>query len=118
MRSSKEAMCGSTVTARSLPDGAVPKHSPRRPGLPYCRRMIDHFGINCNDLERSAAFYDRVLAVLCHTRLMDYGVAIGYGSDAKPQFWISRWEGTEPNREIHVGFEAASTEAVLAFHAA
>jgi catechol 2,3-dioxygenase-like lactoylglutathione lyase family enzyme len=80
--------------------------------------MIDHFGINCNDMDRSAAFYDRVLAVLGHKRLMDFGVAIGYGSDAKPQFWISRWEGTEPNREVHVGFEAPSTEAVLAFHAA
>jgi catechol 2,3-dioxygenase-like lactoylglutathione lyase family enzyme len=80
--------------------------------------MIDHFGINCSDLARSAAFYDRVLGVLGHTRVMDFGVAIGYGSEGKPQFWISGWEGTEPNREIHVAFSAADTETVLAFHAA
>lgn len=80
--------------------------------------MIDHFGINCSDLERSAAFYDRVLGVLGHTRLMDFGVAIGYGSHGKPDFWISRWEGTEPNREIHVAFAAPDTDTVLAFHAA
>jgi catechol 2,3-dioxygenase-like lactoylglutathione lyase family enzyme len=80
--------------------------------------MIDHFGINCTDLARSAAFYDRVLGVLGHTRVMDFGVAIGYGSEGNPQFWISRWEGSEPNREIHVAFTAADTETVLAFHAA
>ncbi|MDX6327013.1 MAG: hypothetical protein QOK15_3367 [Nocardioidaceae bacterium] len=80
--------------------------------------MIDHFGINCGDLARSAAFYDRVLGVLGHTRLMDFEVALGYGSDGMPQFWISRWEGSEPNREIHVAFTAADTETVLAFHAA
>ena len=39
--------------------------------------MIDHFGINCSDLSRSAAFYDRVLGTLGHRRLMDFAVAIG-----------------------------------------
>ena len=43
--------------------------------------MIDHFGINCADLEASARFYDAVLEVLGHRRLMDVGVAIGYGTD-------------------------------------
>ena len=80
--------------------------------------MIDHFGINCSDLARSAEFYDRVLGVLGHSRLMDYEVAIGYGSEGKPQFWISRWEGVEPNREVHVAFTAPDAESVRAFHAA
>ena len=53
--------------------------------------MIDHFGINCTDLEASARFYDAVLGVLGHRRLMDVGVAIGYGTD-KPDFWISGGE--------------------------
>ena len=65
--------------------------------------MIDHFGINCRDLEASARFYDAVLEVLGHRRLMDVGVAIGYGTD-KPDFWISGGEAASgPNREIHVG---------------
>ena len=42
--------------------------------------MIDHFGINCSDLAAAAAFYDQVLGVLGYTRLMDFGVAIGYGT--------------------------------------
>jgi len=80
--------------------------------------MIDHFGINCSDMDRSAAFYDVVLKVLGHERLMDFGVAIGYGSDNKPMFWISRWEGSEPNREIHVAFSAPDANTVNAFHQA
>ena len=53
--------------------------------------MLDHFGINCRDIAASAAFYDRVLGVLGHRRLMDYEVAIGYGTE-KPDFWISAWQ--------------------------
>lgn len=79
--------------------------------------MIDHFGVNCADLARSAAFYDRVLGVLGCRRLMDFGVAIGYGQD-QPTFWISHWEGSEANREIHVAFTAPDAETVRAFHAA
>ena len=79
--------------------------------------MIDHLGINCADLERSAAFYDTVLGVLGHTRLMDFGVAIGYGTDT-PDFWLSRYDDMPPNREIHVAFTAPDAETVRAFHAA
>ena len=43
--------------------------------------MIDHFGINCADLEASGRFYDTVLATLGHRRLMDVGEAVGYGTD-------------------------------------
>ncbi len=50
--------------------------------------MIDHLGINCADLAAAAAFYDRVLGVPRHRRLMDFGEAIGYGTD-HASFWIS-----------------------------
>ncbi|WP_243056913.1 VOC family protein [Nocardioides sp. SR21] len=83
--------------------------------------MIDHLGINCADLARSAIFYDAVLGVLGHRRLLDYDVAIGYGT-TKPDFWIGRQpeEGpaSGPNREIHVAFTAPSADAVRAFFAA
>ena len=51
--------------------------------------MIDHLGINCADWEKSKTFYDEVLGVLGYTRQMDYQVAIGYGKDGKPDFWIA-----------------------------
>ncbi|KAA0024798.1 VOC family protein [Antrihabitans cavernicola] len=79
--------------------------------------MIDHFGINCADMATGAAFYDTVLAVFGHRRLMDFGVAIGYGTD-KPDFWISTFDGVGPNREVHIAFAADSAEQVDAFHAA
>jgi catechol 2,3-dioxygenase-like lactoylglutathione lyase family enzyme len=83
--------------------------------------MIDHLGINCTDIAASAAFYDRVLGVLGQRRIMDFGEAIGYGTD-KADFWISRQppEGPAagPNREIHVAFSAHDASAVRAFFAA
>lgn len=76
--------------------------------------MIDHFGINCADLTSASAFYDSVLGVLGHRRVMDFGVAIGYGQE-KPEFWISTFDGVGPNREMHIAFEAADVEQVRAF---
>jgi catechol 2,3-dioxygenase-like lactoylglutathione lyase family enzyme len=76
--------------------------------------MIDHFGINCSNIQASAAFYDEVLATLGHRRLMDFGVAIGYGTD-KPDFWLSTFEGMGPNREVHIAFTAPDAATVRSF---
>jgi catechol 2,3-dioxygenase-like lactoylglutathione lyase family enzyme len=84
-------------------------------------RVIDHLGINCADWDKSKAFYDKVLGVLGYTRQMDFQVAIGYGRDGKPDFWIadmSAGDATGPNRENHVAFQAADADAVTAFYEA
>lgn len=78
--------------------------------------MIDHFGINCSDMPTAARFYDGVLGVLGHRRVMDFGVAIGYGTEA-PVFWISTFDGVGPNREVHAAFTAPDAAAVREFHA-
>jgi catechol 2,3-dioxygenase-like lactoylglutathione lyase family enzyme len=81
--------------------------------------VIDHLGINCADWDKAKAFYDKVLGVLGYTRQMDFEVAIGYGKDGKPDFWIadmSAGDATGPNREVHVAFQAADTDAVKAFY--
>ena len=80
--------------------------------------MIDHFGINCADLDAAKTFYDRVLGTLGYTRQLDFDVAVGYGRDGNPAFWISSFEGMGPNREMHLAFQAADAEHVRAFHAA
>ena len=77
--------------------------------------VIDHFGINCSDFGKAKEFYDRVLGVLGFTRQMDFGIAIGYGKDGKPDFWIADAD-LGPNREIHVAFQAADEGAVRAFY--
>jgi catechol 2,3-dioxygenase-like lactoylglutathione lyase family enzyme len=79
--------------------------------------MIDHFGINAVDMNASTGFYDSVLGVLGHRRVMDFGVAVGYGTTT-PEFWVSTFEGIGPNREVHIAFTADSAELVDAFHAA
>lgn len=85
--------------------------------------MIDHFGINCQDLEASKRFYDTVLATLGHTRVKDFGDldgldgmgAVGYGT-GKPDFWITKFtEDLGPNREVHLAFTAPDRETVQAF---
>ncbi|AKN18324.1 lactoylglutathione lyase-like lyase [Mycobacterium haemophilum DSM 44634] len=83
--------------------------------------MIDHIGINCADYPKSQEFYDAVLGVLGFSRQMDFGVAIGYGRDGKPDFWIAdaaAGEAKGPNREVHIAFHAADEAAVRAFHEA
>jgi catechol 2,3-dioxygenase-like lactoylglutathione lyase family enzyme len=63
--------------------------------------VIDHLGINCADWEKSKAFYDKVLAELGFTRQTDFDVAIGYGKDGKPDFWIAdvnAGDAAGPNR--------------------
>ena len=81
--------------------------------------MIDHFGINCADLAASAAFYDKTLGVLGFERVMDFGVAIGYGESGQPAFWIGAQPddgpAAGPNREVHIAFQARSSDAVRAF---
>ena len=84
--------------------------------------VIDHFGINCHDYAKSQEFYDTVLHVLGYHRVMDFGPAIGYGVEGKPDFWIadaSAGEASGPNREVHIAFAAKDPESVQAFfHAA
>jgi catechol 2,3-dioxygenase-like lactoylglutathione lyase family enzyme len=80
--------------------------------------VIDHFGLNCSDFSKSKAFYDGVLGVLGYTRQMDYEVAIGYGRDGKPDFWIADGKQMGPNREMHVAFQAADIDAVKSFYEA
>jgi catechol 2,3-dioxygenase-like lactoylglutathione lyase family enzyme len=83
--------------------------------------MIDHFGINVADLAAASRFYDAVLGVLGHRRMMDFGQAIGYGT-TQPQFWItaqpSDGPASGPNREVHIAFAAPDAATVRAFFGA
>ena len=79
--------------------------------------MIDHFGFQAADLDASAGFYDAVLGVLGHRRMMDFGEAIGYGTE-QPSFWISRQQTGDGFRESHIAFTAPDRATVDAFFAA
>ena len=77
--------------------------------------MLDHLGIQCSDLEASKVFYDAVLAPLGVKRVMDFGVAVGYGTPEKPDFWIGVFDLGDGFRESHIAFSAPSRAAVRAF---
>lgn len=80
--------------------------------------MLDHLSIQCADVERSAAFYDTVLATLGGERIMDFGAVVGYGVPPKPDFWIGPQSSGEGFREAHIAFTAADRGTVQAFFAA
>jgi len=69
-------------------------------------------------MARSAAFYDAVLAPLGVARVMDFGVAIGYGTLSKPDFWIGQFDSGDGFRESHIAFAATDRAAVRAFFGA
>jgi catechol 2,3-dioxygenase-like lactoylglutathione lyase family enzyme len=46
---------------------------------------------------------------------MEYGAVIGYGVANRPTFWLGPLTTGEPNREIHIAFEAPDRAAVRAF---
>ena len=82
--------------------------------------MIDHISIGVSDLERSARFYEAVLAPLGLKRLVTRPATVGFGK-AYPEFWINLREGmtpVAPESGTHICLRARSTADVDAFHAA
>ena len=76
--------------------------------------MLDHYSVQADDIARTAAFYDAALAPLGGHRILDYGEAIGYGTD-HPEFWISATSSDAPQREVHIAFRAPDRTTVVAF---
>jgi catechol 2,3-dioxygenase-like lactoylglutathione lyase family enzyme len=86
---------------------------------------LDHIGINCSDYARSKAFYEKALAPLGISLVMEYGKAAGFGRDRKPDFWIGegatrfqKAEHLDPITPVHVSFVARTRAEVDAFHVA
>jgi catechol 2,3-dioxygenase-like lactoylglutathione lyase family enzyme len=77
--------------------------------------MLDHVGLVVTDFSKSRSFYERALAPLGYTKLMEFPGAAGFGMDGKPDFWISQGKATQP---LHVAFAASDRGIVDAFHKA
>jgi catechol 2,3-dioxygenase-like lactoylglutathione lyase family enzyme len=82
--------------------------------------MIDHIGFPVADYARSKAFYERALAPLGYSVIMEVtdtesgSPAVGFGRDGKPDFWIGGEGGlTTP---VHVAIAAKDRTAVDAFY--
>jgi catechol 2,3-dioxygenase-like lactoylglutathione lyase family enzyme len=84
--------------------------------------MLDHIGLQAQDVEASLDFYLRVFTPIGMREAMrfPYGdtMVVGLsGPDGIPAFWLSPPTGTE-TRELHVAFRAPDRAAVDAVHEA
>lgn len=82
--------------------------------------MIDHVSIAVSDLQRSAAFYEQVLAPLGYQRLVVRDHTVGFGRKY-PEFWINHRPDMGPAADdsgMHVCLRCTTVEAVQAFHEA
>ena len=84
--------------------------------------MLDHLGIQVQDVDASVSFYLNVFASLGFTEAMRFPAgdtfAVGIaGPNGKPDFWVSG-AGASETREIHVAFIAPDRAAVDAVHEA
>lgn len=77
--------------------------------------MIAHAMLHVRDYARAKAFYVEVLATLGYSLKMEHGEAAGFFDGRNTDFWIARDDRVVP---LHLAFEAASADAVEAFHAA
>lgn len=85
--------------------------------------MLDHIGFPVRDFAGSRAFYEKALAPLGISVLMEVTAEqaggsrhVGFGAEGKPFFWIG--DGKAPAGATHVAFAVASRAKVDAFHAA
>ena len=74
--------------------------------------MLDHVGFGVSDYARSKAFYEKALAPLGVTLIMEpVAQAAGFGQDGKPFFWIET-RGPSVQGGLHVAFAVDSRETV------
>jgi catechol 2,3-dioxygenase-like lactoylglutathione lyase family enzyme len=84
--------------------------------------MIDHVGIPVSDYAYAKAFYEKALAPLGYTMIMEVrqtehdALAAGFGTDGKPDFWIGGEGGL--NKSVHVSIVVTKRAMVDAFHRA
>jgi catechol 2,3-dioxygenase-like lactoylglutathione lyase family enzyme len=87
------------------------------------RKVIDHTGLDVSDPKKSREFYEKALAPLGYSVLMEIpteytggSVVLGFGVAPKPDFWIH--QGTPQTPRIHIAFSADDRAQVDAFYRA
>jgi catechol 2,3-dioxygenase-like lactoylglutathione lyase family enzyme len=81
---------------------------------------VDHVGFAVADYKRSKVFYEKALAPLGMTLLMEFsGAAAGFGKEdgGRPSFFIEA-HGEPVRGRLHIALRAENRAQVDAFHAA
>jgi catechol 2,3-dioxygenase-like lactoylglutathione lyase family enzyme len=80
--------------------------------------MFDHVIIDVVNLEASRAFYERALAPLGISLVMEFDERTAFGPESgRPQFWLVA-RGTSGAAGVHIAVAAADRKAVDEFHRA
>jgi catechol 2,3-dioxygenase-like lactoylglutathione lyase family enzyme len=82
--------------------------------------VLDHVSIPVANLAISSSFYDKVLAPLGLTRLVDRDTTIGFGKKY-PEFWLNLRPDMIPAPDdtgFHFCLRAPTKETVIQFHQA
>jgi catechol 2,3-dioxygenase-like lactoylglutathione lyase family enzyme len=85
------------------------------------RNMLGHLSFGVRDLERSARFYDRVLAPLGFQRVWTNERGVGFGEAGggdKLALFARPNDARPPGPGFHLAFDAPTQAAVDAFHRA
>lgn len=77
--------------------------------------MIDHLGLVVRDGAVSRAFYEKALAPLGITVIMEFAPHVGFGDHGKPYFWITPGA---PGTPLHIAFAAEDRATVDKFYEA
>lgn len=80
--------------------------------------ILSHISIGTNQFEKSAHFYEKVLATLGCKKVMQHPGAVAFGK-AFPEFWVQTPINGQPATKangFHVGFIAATKEQVDLFY--
>jgi catechol 2,3-dioxygenase-like lactoylglutathione lyase family enzyme len=81
-------------------------------------RLIDHVGLTVHDYRLSKAFYEKALAPLGVTLLMEFAeAAAGFGTTGRPSFFIEAY-GEPVRGRLHIALRAETRAQVDAFHSA
>lgn len=78
------------------------------------QHTIDHIGVSVADVEVSKAFYTKVLETLGMELLLEEQGWIGFGRNAKPEFWLGPKENAFQN--LHIAFVAENRAQVDDFY--
>lgn len=84
--------------------------------------MLDHIGIAVSDAARSRTFYEKALAPIGITLVMEVGpeltdsggTAFGFGTAGKPFFWVG--DNERVGEGTHVAFAVKTRAEVHAFY--
>jgi catechol 2,3-dioxygenase-like lactoylglutathione lyase family enzyme len=83
--------------------------------------MLGHLSFGVKDIDRAAAFYDRILAPIGFVRVWTNPSGVGFGPKGggdKLALFPKPAQAAAPGPGFHLAFDAPSREAVDAFHAA